>query len=122
MVLLGTDTSGDGRQHVVFAQLCGRFQVLTVQYQVDDLPYLHAYRTAVHALGVRTCQTTLSLLLRERHIESQIDLLEIVGPLFGFLLGHRLPGNLGPLFGRESFGHGNIVSIADLLLSLMGVC
>src|SRR5208337_2786898 len=89
VILLRADSSGNGGQHVIFANLGGGAEKISCDNQLDELFHLHANGAGVGAGGLGTFQATQRLLPRQFRTVAEIHFGEILVALVSGLLGHR---------------------------------
>src|SRR5262249_8259320 len=112
--LLRADAAGDGRQDVVLADLGRRRQVVALTDEPDELADVDVDRAAVLAPRLGALQAALRLGGRPQDGQARVDLPEVVPPLLGRLLRHRLPGDLHPLLGQQLLLRHDTVSTGTL--------
>jgi hypothetical protein len=106
LVFLGTDSTRDGRQHIVLTQFGGCRKVVSFANQIDNFSDLNTDRTTVRAFRVRASQATLRFPLCDRFLQTQVNLFEVMGTLAGVLFGHLLARNFGAFLRWKLIDHG----------------
>ena len=97
MIFLRADTSGDGGEDVVFANLGGGAEEVADYDQFDEFFYLHADGAVVGASGLGAFQAAARFLLSKFWAVAEIHFRKVVGALLCGLLGHQLARNLDAL-------------------------
>ncbi len=80
LVLLRTDSAGDGGQRVVFAHLRRRRQVVARVNQVHNLANLYPYRAGHYAIRLAAGDAACGFESRVLRRQPLVDLFKVVGP------------------------------------------
>src|SRR5579863_4503665 len=102
VIFLRTNTSCDGREHIVFADFGSRAQEVAGYDQLHEVFHLDSNWTIVRALRLGALQAAQRFLPRQLLGIAQVYFSKIRSPQQRRLLQHALPGNLHPFFEEQN--------------------
>ena len=105
LIFLWTDAAGDGRQRVVFSNLCSGAEVVAFDDERDEVLHLHADGTTGGARRPGTGQTAQGLFSYVIEVEAEVHFFECVAAVERLSLRHVLPGHLHPIFVGNGVSH-----------------